>query len=107
MANFDSSGASTELVSYNASGATLAGIETAGGDITANASLRFAGKGAGVYGNVRGQYKTVFDMVANVDIGTRNITLTSSNTVCPEFDCGTNATYLDFSGTLKYGENHE
>ena len=97
----ESDGALTQTVT-NIDGMMIAGIETEVANIPTIANFGFEGKGQGIYGIADNEYKTVFDMIAIVNITDRNITLTASKTICPDFDCGINANHLDFSGTLSY-----
>ena len=97
-----SSGGLTNTIS-NGDGATLTGIETDEANISGIANIRFEGKGKGVYGTADGNHKTVFDITADVDIDTRNITFNASNTDCLSDDCSINEGYLNFSATLNYG----
>ncbi len=74
-------------------GMMIAGIESVVENMPDfGTSVEFTGKGRGTYGNRTTSYATSFDMTAEVDFATSNVTLNSRKTckVVADADCGDN-----------------
>ncbi len=80
---------------YDHNGSMIAGIETA---ITPMQGIaQFIGKGGGIYGNRVTNYKTKFNVVADVDFS-ENIVSINMNATCKIVDCANEAlNHLDFT----------
>ncbi len=109
---------------YNVTGSMIVGIETASIPInniyyaspgTVSNSIKFTGKGHGVYGDLNGVYATKFDFNADIDFASNLITLGSTNTIrCPSgssLNCGngSDASQLNFTtslGAIPYNGNN-
>ena len=115
----------TATTAYNVTGSMIAGIETASIPVnniyytspdTVRNSIKFTGKGHGIYGDFGGSYATKFDFNANIDFASNLITLGSTNTIrCQSgrnsLNCGksADAKQLDFTtslGALTYSGNN-
>ncbi|MCH9843971.1 MAG: transferrin-binding protein-like solute binding protein, partial [Alphaproteobacteria bacterium] len=97
---------------YKSYGYGITGFET---DTTANTIFTagttiFSGRGLGQYSNGTGNITTYFDITANVDFGTRAVSLASTNTCISITDIGCTVvnnqrTDLNFKGELTYLAN--
>ncbi len=88
---------------YEGYGYSIIGFETVGADIPSTGTVSFTGKGEGRYYNAITSLRPFFDITANVNFATRNVTLASQNACTNSNDCeNTLLPYLDFTGTLTY-----
>ncbi len=97
-------------------GIMMTGIETVGDNIlTFGTSVKFMGKGRGIYGNVanntRAGYHTVFDVTASVNFADSHVTISSENTCQVDAEINQNCietqSALDFStGLISYTGNN-